>query len=558
MDEQKHYSGIPGQFDGNGMPDTMMRKQLRLSDILYAVRKRMAVIIVCAVVGLIVGIGMSVVSYMRGEMSKEYAITSAIAVTSQDKNGLFTAQSSNPNSNDIYLAENMVDSVIYVMKSDQTLNAAIEKLQLLGVSNKDIYRNLTLTQYKETQIIESTLYWRSAQEGVQILTAINDVAQDILVETLKIGNVSVINPPTSRYLIGGSLNAMLWIYMVVLGAMLGVGYAVLELLLRPTLLKTEDMERYYGLEVLGEIPDRSKYFQKKRNLLLFSEDDGRAPEILDNYISLAHIVKARLSKMEHPCVYITSANQHEGKTTVSAYLAVQLAEIGVKVLVVDFDTRNPRLGGLFLNKVEYINSINALYRGDTVLEDAITQLTANLDILPAVLERIPLPFDDALLNIVSDLKKHYDVILMDTAPVGLVADTMSLNQLADVAMLVVRFDGSSLDTIRDAMGRLGKSGMSIMGCVINGVKNLSKNGSGGGYGKYGYGYGYGYHSSYAPYRSVRAKTEREMEWERWESNQAELALQEQERARMAEQESQQKGDLFHSNAETKEDDGGAI
>lgn len=528
MQEQNGYPENPTQYDQNPQPDYMMRKQLRLSDILYAVRKRLVVIVVCAVVGLIVGVGLSMVSFMRGEMSKEYAITSAIAVTSQDKNGLFTAQSSNPNSNDIYLAENMVDSVIYVMKSDQTLNAAIDKLQLLGISTKDIYRNLTLTQYKETQIIESTLYWRSAQEGVEILTAINDVAQGILVETLKIGNVSVINPPTARYLIGGSINAMLWIYMVVLGAMLGVGYAVLELLLRPTLLKTEDMERYYNLEVLGEIPSRSKYFQKKRNLLLTSEDDDHVPEILDNYVSLAHILKARLSKMEHPCVYVTSADQNEGKTTVAAYLAVQLAEIGVKVLVVDFDTRNPKLGGLFLNKVEYPNSINALYRGDAVTEDAITHLTANLDILPAVLERIPLPFDDSLLQIVSDLKQHYDVVLMDTAPVGLVADTMSLNQLADVALLVVRFDGSSLETIRDAMGRLDKSGMKIMGCVINGVKNLGKGGSRGGYNKYGY-HSYGYHS-YTPYKSARARTERELEWERWERNQAELALREEEKA----------------------------
>ena len=501
---------------GNG-PDYMQTQRvLRLSDLLYAVRKRMALILVCALVGLVVGVLLSVVSYMRGEMAKQYAITSAIAVTSQDKNGLFTAQSSNPNSTDIYLAENMVDSVIYVMKSDQTLNAAIDRLGLLGITAKDIYRNLNMSQYNETQIIEMTLYWRSAQEGVEILTAINDVAADILVKTLKIGNVSVINQPTSRYLIGGSINAMLWVYMVVLGGTLGVGYAVLELLLRPTLLKTGDMERYLHVEVLGEIPSRRNYFKKKRNLLLTNEDDDRVPEILDNYTSLAYILRSRLSHMEKSCVYITSATQNEGKTTVAAYLAVQLAEIGMKVLVVDFDTRNPKLGGMFLNKVEYPHSVNALYRGDTTTEEAITHLTANLDILPAVLERVPLPFDAPLLEMVSDLKQHYDVVLMDTAPVGLVADTMSLNLLADVALLVVRFDGASMETIRDAMARLDKSGMKLMGCIVNCVKNLTK----GGHKGYGYGYGYGYHS-YGSHSAARAKTDREREWERWEQNQQE-------------------------------------
>lgn len=515
-------------------PDYLQtERELRLTDLVHAVRKRLLLIVICALVGLAVGVILSVASYMRGEMSKQYAITSSIAVTSQDKNGMFTTQSSNPNSTDIYLAENMVDSVIYVIKSDQTINAAIDKLGLLGVTTKDIYRNLVLSQYNETQIIEMTLYWRSAQEGVEILTALNQVAAGILVKTLKIGSVSVINQPTARYLIGGSINAMLWVYMVLLGSMLGIGYAVLELLLRPTLLETDDMERYYNVEVLGEIPNRSGYFSKKRNLLLTSEDDDRIPEILDNYTSLAHILKSRLKRMEHPCVYVTSASQNEGKTTAVAYLAVQMAEIGMKVLVVDFDTRNPRLGGLFLNKVEYPHSINALYRGDTVTEDAITHLTANLDILPAVLERTSLPFDDPLLDIISDLKQNYDVVLMDTAPVGLVADTMSLNQLADVALLVVRFDSASLETIRDAIARLHKSEMKILGCIVNGVKNLARNS----YRGYGYGYHYGYHS-YGAYNTRRSKTDREREWERWEKNQKELQLQRQEQLQNEAQQAQ--------------------
>lgn len=490
--------------------DLQSRKQLRVSDILYAVRKHMVMILLFTAAGLALGIVLSVASYMRGEMSKQYAITTAIAVTSQNENGMFTAQSNNPNSTDIYLAEEMVDSVIYVLKSDKTLDAAVKRLKLLGITTKDIYNNLVLTQYKETQIIEITLYWRSAQEGVEILTAINEVAPAILIDTLKIGNVSVINSPTSRYLIGGNLNATMWGYMAVLGLLLGVGFAVLELLLRPTLLNSRDMERTFAIEVLGEIPERKKYFRKKRNLLLTSEDDEDNSEVLDNYVSLAHILKNYLQKREHTCVYITSAAQNEGKTTVTAYLAVHLAEVGMKVLVIDFDTRNPKLGGLFLNKVEYDNSINALYRGEIDREEAITSLTGNLDILPAVLERKPLPLDEALLDMVKDLRGKYDVILMDTAPVGQVADTMSLNQLADIALLVVRYDGASMENIRDALIRLDKSGMQIMGCVVNGVKELGK----GSY--YGYHNGYGYHGSSGKPHKKQEKTEQQKEWENWE------------------------------------------
>lgn len=494
-------------------PEWQSRKQLRVSDIIHVMRKHMLLIVLCTAAGLVLGIILSIVSYMRGEMSKQYAIKTSIAVTSQNENGLFTTQSDNPNSTDIYLAENMVDSVIYVLKSDQTLKAAVKRLDLLGVTTKDIYNNLSLSQYNETQIIEITLYWRSAQEGVEILTAINEVAPDILIETLKIGNVSVINEPTSKYLIGGNINATMWGYMAVLGFILGAGFSILELLLRPTILSSKDMERIFSVEVLGEIPEKKVYFRKRRNLLLANEDDESNAEVIDNYVSLAHILRKRLKKMDHPCVYVTSASQNEGKTTVTAHIAVQLAELGMKVLVIDFDTRNPKLGGLFLNKVEYKNSINALYRGDTTKAEAITSLTGYLDILPAVLERKIIPLDDALLDMVSNMEEDYDVVLMDTAPVGQVADTMSLNQLADIALLVVRFDAASIEVIRDSLARLDKSGMKIMGCVVNGVKDLGKSRY---YGKY-YGYGrYGSHgSSGKPHKSPE-KTEQQIEWEKWE------------------------------------------
>ena len=288
------------------------RRQLRVSDIIYAVRKHIVMVLIFAAVGLVVGIVLSVISYMRGEMSKQYAITTSIAVSSQNENGLFTTGKSNdPNSTDIYLAEEMVDSVIYVLKSDKTLTAAVDRLDLLGITTKDIYNNLVMNQYNETQIIEITLYWRSAQEGVEILTAINEVAPDILIEALKLGNVSVINIPTARYIIGGSVNATMWIFMAIFGLMMGIGFSILELLLRPTLLQTEDMERTFRIEVFGEIPDRKKYFRKKRNLLLISEDDEENTEVLDNYVSLGHIVKNYLQKYKKSSIYVTSASQPE-------------------------------------------------------------------------------------------------------------------------------------------------------------------------------------------------------------------------------------------------------
>lgn len=483
------------------------QKQIRITDFLYAFRKHYLLIIICTIIGLIVGIALSVVSYMRGEMTKRYAIKSSIAVTSQNENGLFTSSSNNPGERDVYLAEEMVDSVIYVMKSDKMLNAAIERLSLIGVTVKDIYDNLELSQYNETQIIEMTLYWRSAQEGIEILNAITSVSADILIDTLKIGNVSTVNEPKSKYLIGGNINANVWGYLAVLGLCVGAGLSILDLLLRPTLLDPEDMENYFALEILGKIPERKAYFSRKKKALIYGDDENTDFNVADNYVSIAHIVRHKVRKKENSCVYVTSSSQNEGKTTVTAHLAVQLSELGMKVLVIDFDTRNPMLGGQFLDKVEYEHSLNALYKGDISQEDAITHLTGKLDILPAVLERKPLVIDEALLSLVRSFEKCYDIILIDTAPVGLVADTMSLNRLADTAIVVVRFDGAQLEKIRESLIRLEKSDMDIMGCIINGVKNLGNNK---GYNDYHYG------NRYKKPSKKNHKSEQQQEWEEWE------------------------------------------
>ena len=411
---------------------------------------------------------------------------------------------------------------MYVIRSDRTLNAAVEKMNLIGVSAKDIYSNLKVTQYNSTQIIELNLYWRSAQEGISILDAINSVLPNILISTLKIGNVSVINEPSSKYIIGGSLNASIWVYMAVLGALLGMGVAVLDLLLHPTLLNVRDVEDQLGLELLGEIPERKSYFRKNRNLLDQSEDKEESdPIVMDNYAAVAHILQKRFRATPNACIYVTSAAQNEGKTTVLSYLAVQLSDLGMKVLMLDLDTRNPRLGGMFLKKVDYSYSLNALYRGDTDVQEAITHLTGTLDLLPTVLEGKPLPLDDALCGLIQKLRSSYDIVLIDTAPVGQVAETMGLNRVVDGVLFIIRFDGADMGRVRESLYRIDKSGMRVLGCIVNGVKTLQVREQSGYYGYHNY-----YQKRSSPRRNRKnRKSELEQQWEEWEQEQKNLASQ---------------------------------
>ena len=85
--------------------------------------------------------------------------------------------------------------------------------------------------------------------------------------------------------------------------------------------------------------------------------------------------------------------------------------------------------------MDYAHTLNALYRGDSSAEEAITNLTGYLDLLPSILESREIPLGDALLRLIKDLSQNYDYVLMDAAPVGQVAETLSLNRIADTACL---------------------------------------------------------------------------------------------------------------------------
>lgn len=441
---------------------------IRVADIIYGLIKRRFLIIMLTVAGLLTGIVFSGIAYLRGEMSREYLVTSAFSVNTQTQTGLFTSGHDFPDYNDINMAKALVDAVSYTLKSDRMLGEIIDSLGLLGVSTKDIADNLELTQYNDTQIIEMSLYWRSSGEGISILTEINSKAPELLKETLGVGTVSVINLPSAQYLIGGRVNMILWGYMALLGFGLGMGITLLELLMRPTLINIQDMRNIYGLDILCEVADDRTFFRKGKSLLVEDERDSGTKE---NFASAAHIIQTSFRKKEGPhIIYVTSALRGEGKTSLQANLAVELSDLEKRVLLIDFDMQNPSLGGLFLKNIDYDHSLNALYEGEISEAEAVTSLSGYLDILPTALEKGTISLDSNLFQVVRRLADGYDYVLIDTAPVGLTADPMSLNQIASAALFVVRYDTASLQEIRDAVERINRSGVSILGCLVNGVK----------------------------------------------------------------------------------------
>ncbi len=186
-------------------------------------------------------------------------------------------------------------------------------------------------------------------------------------------------------------------------------------------------------------------------------------------------------------VMITSTVAGEGKTYISINLALSLALIGKKVIVVGLDIRSPRL----TDYLEIPNSkgiTNFLIDPTMKISDIIqhSKINSHLDIIQA--GAIPPNPNELLMNtrlddLFVELRHQYDFIIVDTAPVGLVSDTFLLDRFSDVNLYVVRIGYAHKDAIKylNSVKKGGK--LKNMYVVANDIDLNNKNG--------GYGYGYG-------------------------------------------------------------------
>ena len=205
-----------------------------------------------------------------------------------------------------------------------------------------------------------------------------------------------------------------------------------------------------------------------------------------------------LNKKEKAVILATSSFSGEGKSFVSTNMAAVLALAGKKTIVLEFDIRKPKiLSGLGLPKGPGITNY---LLGKATLEEVIKPVGdyENLFVLgcgPVPPNPSELLLDQRVEEMFTWLRNNFDMVIVDTAPVGMVSDAMTLGRFADCTLYLVR-QGHTFKkqvSLIDDFYQAGK--LPKISIVINDVK--LKPGYGYyGYGRYGYGYGYGYGSYY--------------------------------------------------------------
>ncbi|VME09175.1 capsular polysaccharide biosynthesis protein Cps14D [Streptococcus pneumoniae] len=188
-------------------------------------------------------------------------------------------------------------------------------------------------------------------------------------------------------------------------------------------------------------------------------------------------------------ISVTSVNPGEGKTTTSVNIARSFARAGYKTLLIDGDTRNSVISGVFKSR-EKITGLTEFLSGTADLSHGLCD--TNIENLFVIQSGSVSPNPTALLqgknfnDMIETLRKYFDYIIVDTAPIGIVIDAAIITQKCDASILVTATGEVNKRDIQKAKQQLEQTGKLFLGVVLNKLDiSVDKYGVYGSYGNYG-------------------------------------------------------------------------
>lgn len=290
-------------------------------------------------------------------------------------------------------------------------------------------------------------------------------------------------------------NSMIMLIALILGLAIPAGILFLLEFFRYKIEGHNDVAKLTNLPIIADVAIASERAKTKADIVVHENKNNLMEEIFRSLRTNLQF----LLKQHDKVIMFTSTTSGEGKTFIASNVAISFALLGKKVVLVGLDIRKPRLAELFEIDDHHHGITNLLVKDEVNWSDVKEQIIPSgindkLDILMAG----PVPPNpgelvtrESLELTMEQLKEHYDYILIDTAPVGLVTDTLALGRISNATVYVCRADF----TQKASFGLINSLSMEKklpnMSIVLNGV-DLSKK-------KYGYYYGYGKYGKYGKY-----------------------------------------------------------
>ena len=287
--------------------------------------------------------------------------------------------------------------------------------------------------------------------------------------------------------------------------------------LEDTIVSLSDIEGRLSLKVLAVLPHVRR---KKREQVAKFISDNKYSQFAEAVAGLRNLLDSPRYQSISQVLLLMSTQPGEGKTITSCSLSISSAQAGKKTLLVDFDLRRPRLArvwGLDLDQEHSFSHYLSNRDNNTGFESLVRPSgVEHLDVIASLPPDNVNPASIMGSQIVSDFfqwaREHYDRIIIDSPPFGVVGDVMTLASMVDSVIIMCCPDRTHFKPIRHAARSLGESGATVIGIIVNDVEMGSSGSAFTPSGNHGYGYSryggyraYGAYGPYAPRKSAGKK-----------------------------------------------------
>ena len=387
--------------------------------------------------------------------------------------------------NDINLNKNLIGTYGRILKSSSVLNKVIERLNL-DMEEEELYKNIEIEEVKDTQIIEIGVIHEDPAEAQKIAGTLNDVFIQEIREFYKIENISIVDQAsyeTEPY----NIHHMVDILMFFGAGLVACTIMISIIYVLDTTIKIEqDIEEYVGLNVVGVVP----FHKSKTDEELIVHHHSKSV-VSEAFKTIRTNIAFSKSKEESKTILFTSCNASEGKSWITANMAVAYAWSNKNVIIVDADMRKGRQHNIF--QVSNENGLSECLREIKNSEDYKTlknyiKQTNVPKVHIITIGAVP-PNPSELLSsgklseLIQMLKCIYDVVIIDGTPCNLVADSIPVSRIVDSTVLVTECRRTKIEDLKNVMKLIQNVGGNIEGAILNKKEMKSK--------EYGKGYYYG-------------------------------------------------------------------
>lgn len=369
-----------------------------------------------------------------------------------------------------------LDTQIQSLKAERTkLENMIKALPNADQQLMQLERNVTVQNAVYTNLLSNLQQFELLQAGA-------------------VGDVQIVDQAYLPYYKSNKPAPLVIVLFAILGLFLSIAYIFIRKYLFQGIEDPEIFENKYNLPVMGTLQSsklQTKQLEKLakgsiKHLSLLEEIDPHDITV-ESFRSLRTTLLFELREKKDNLILISGPTPNVGKSFVSVNTAASFAETGKKILLIEADIRRGSIHQYFL-QARYPGLCDYL-GGNTNIEACIHKTRIeNLDLMPT--GHLPKRHTQLLMQgsfeqLILSLKKEYDLIIIDTAPVLAVPDATIVGKLAAVKLLVFGYGEHNEREVRMTAQRFEKAGLWITGCIVNKIKTSTS--------RYSNKYQYAYH-----------------------------------------------------------------